>query len=433
MSMFHLGWFVGRGLSPQSWPPGPFAGAGQESWWDPQLYIDLAASLERAGFDYVMIEDGMFVPDVYGGTSDYYLQRGWLVPKMDPIAYLPLIARETSNIGVIATVTTSFYPPFLAARLGTSLDHLTGGRVGFNLVTSHNDRTAQNFGQPRQLEHDRRYAMADEWIRAADALWNTWDADAVVADEDSGVYVDPAKVRAADFAGDFFRTRGPLNTMPGPQRRPVICQAGGSPAGKAFGAAHADTIIAQSGDAEAMRRYRDDITDLALAAGRDPKSIKILFSVSPIVDADADAAAARAQAAAAARRANIERTLASMSYVSGIDFSRFDLDQPLPEIRTNAAQASTAAFATAGSARTLREITQRDPAEPPLVGTPDTIAAQMGEIMDHVGGDGFLINGPIERRYVAEITDGLGRALRRRGLIRDGYAHGTFRENLLAF
>jgi FMN-dependent oxidoreductase (nitrilotriacetate monooxygenase family) len=305
--------------------------------------------------------------------------------------------------------------------------------VGFNLVTSHNDRTAQNFGQPRQLEHDRRYAMADEWMQAVNALWDTWDADAVVADEEGGVYVDPAKVRPANFAGQFFRTRGPLNTMPGPQRRPVICQAGGSPAGKAFGAAHADTIIAQSADVDGMRRYRDDITDLALAAGRDPKSIKILYSVSPVVDADAEAATERASAAAADRRANIERTLASMSYVSGIDFSGYDLDQPLPDIRTNAAQASTAAFASGGSVLTLRQITQRDPAEPALVGTPDAVAAQMGEIMDHVGGDGFLINGPVERRYMAEISDGLGRALRRRGLIRDGYEHGTFRENLLAF
>jgi long-chain alkane monooxygenase len=432
MSMFHLGWFVGRGLSPQSWPPGPFAGAGQQSWWDPQLYIDLAASLERAGFDYMMIEDGMFVPDVYGGSSEYYLSQGWLVPKMDPVTYLPLIARETGHIGVVATVTTSFYPPFLAARLGTSLDHITGGRVGFNLVTSHNDRTAQNFGQQQQLEHERRYSMADEWVRAVSALWDTWDADAVVADEDTGTYTDPGKVRPADFTGEFFRTRGPLNTMPGPQRRPVICQAGGSSAGKAFGAAHADTIIAQACDAESMRRYRDDVTDLALAAGRDPKSVKILFSVSPVVDASADAAVERARAAAAVRRADTERVLASMSYVSGIDFSRYDLDEPLPEIRTNAAQASTAAFAK-DSSLTLRQITQRDPAEPPLVGTPDGIAAEMGEIMDFVGGDGFLINGPVERRYIAEITDGLGRALRRRGLVRDGYEHATFRENLLAF
>jgi FMN-dependent oxidoreductase (nitrilotriacetate monooxygenase family) len=433
MSMFHLGWFVGRGLSPQSWPPGPFAGAGQQSWWDPQLYIDLAASLERAGFDYMMIEDGMFVPDVYGSSSEYYLTRGWLVPKMDPVTYLPLIARETAHLGVIATMTTSFYPPYLAARLGNSLDHITGGRVGFNLVTSHNDRTAQNFGQQKQLEHDRRYAMADEWVRAVSALWDSWDADAVVADDEAGTYTDPAKVRPADFAGEFFRTRGPLNTMPGPQRRPVICQAGGSPAGQAFGAAHADTIIAQAADAESMRRYRGDITSLALAAGRDPKSVKILFSVSPVVDTDAGAAAERARAAAAARRADTDRALASMSYVSGIDFSRYDLDEPLPEIRTNAARASTAAFAQDGSPLTLRQITQRDPAEPPLVGTPDGIAAEMGEIMDYVGGDGFLINGPVERRYIAEITDGLGRALRRRGLIRDGYGHGTFRENLLAF
>src|ERR1700760_3332541 len=175
MTMFHLGWFVGRGLSPQSWPPGPFSGAGPQTWGDPQLYIDLAGSLERAGYDYLMIEDGMFVPDVYGGSSEYYLTQGWLVPKMDPVTYLPLIARETAHIGVIATMTTSFYPPYLAARLGNSLDHITGGRVGFNLVTSHNDRTAQNFGQPGQLEHDRRYAMADEWVRAVGALWATWE------------------------------------------------------------------------------------------------------------------------------------------------------------------------------------------------------------------------------------------------------------------
>src|ERR1700761_3969355 len=144
-----------------------------------------------------MIEDGIFVPDVYGGTSEYYLTQGHLVPKMDPIPFLPLIARETSHIGVIATVTTSFYPPFLAARLGTSLDHLTGGRVGVNLVTSHNDRTAQNFGQDRQLEHDRRYAVASEWVAAVNALWEGWDADAVVADEEAGVYVDPSRVRPA--------------------------------------------------------------------------------------------------------------------------------------------------------------------------------------------------------------------------------------------
>jgi long-chain alkane monooxygenase len=433
MSMFHLGWFVGRGLSPQSWPPGPFAGAGQQSWWDPQLYIDLATALERAGFDYLMIEDGMFVPDVYRASSEYYLTQGLLVPKMDPVTYLPLIARETAHIGVIATLTTSFYPPFLAARLGTSLDHITGGRVGFNLVTSHNDRTAQNFGQDRQLEHDRRYAMAGEWVRAVNSLWETWDADAVLADEGAGVYVDPDKVRPADFAGEFFRTRGPLNTMPGPQRRPVICQAGGSPAGRAFGAAHADTIIAQAGDVEAMRRYRAEVTDLAVAAGRDPKSVKILYSVSPVVDTDSGAAAERAATAAAARQADTERVLASMSYVSGIDFASFDLDQPLPDIRTNAAQASTAAFARDGSSLTLRQITRRDPPEPRLVGTPDSVAAEMGEIMDCVGGDGFLINGPVERRYIAEITDGLGRALRRRGLVRDGYPFATFRANLLAF
>jgi FMN-dependent oxidoreductase (nitrilotriacetate monooxygenase family) len=432
MSMFHLGWFVGRGLSPQSWPPGPFAGEGQTEWWDPQLYIDLSQALERAGFDYVMIEDSMFVPDMYKGSSEYFLSSGWMTPKMDPMPYLPIIARETKHIGVVATITTGFYPPYLAARLATSLDHATNGRVGLNLVTSHNDRTAQNFGQQSQREHDERYRVADDWVAAVSALWETWDADAVQADAVNGIYVDPAKVHPADYEGEFFRTRGPLNVMPGPQRRPVICQAGGSPKGQAFGATHADTIIAQIGDVESMKAYRSRITELAIEAGRDPKSIKVLFAVSPLVDTSMSGARDRMDAARAAATANLDRTLASMSYVSGIDFAQYDLDQPLPPIRTNAAQASTKQFVD-GSAKTLRELATAARPDLELVGTPDSVAAQMGEVMDYVEGDGFLINGPIERRYVAEITDGLGSALRRRGLIRDQYEHGTFRENLLAF
>jgi alkanesulfonate monooxygenase SsuD/methylene tetrahydromethanopterin reductase-like flavin-dependent oxidoreductase (luciferase family) len=181
-----------------------------------------------------------------------------------------------------------------------------------------------------------------------------------------------------------------------------------------------------------MKTYRSQITDLAEQAGRDPRSIKVLFAASPLIDSSEAAAQERWDAARAAAAADIDRALASMSYVSGVDFARYDLDQPLPPIKTNAAQASTKLLVESASS-TLRELAQGRRSDVELVGTPDTVAAKMGEIMEYVEGDGYLISGPIERRYVAEITDGLAPALRRRGLIRDGYAHATFRDNLLAF
>lgn len=431
--MFHMGWFVFQGYGVHGWGQ-PWSGATATDWMKPDLYIDLARSLERAGFDYIMLEDGQLVPDSYKGSPEWFLANAWMVPKNDPMPLVPLIGQATSRIGIIATITTSFYPPFIAARLAVTLDHLTNGRVGLNLVTAHNDRSAQNFGLDKHYEHDLRYEMADEWMEVVSRLWSSWSEGAVVADHDAGIYADASKVHPIDFTGRFHKSRGPLNTFAGPQGRPVICQAGGSPAGRDFAAKHADTILARFRSVEQAKAFRDDVQRLMAAHGRKPGDCKIMFVMSAILDETEDGARQRVEHARQSAAAQMEHKLAFMSYASGVDFSKFDLDQPAPELKTNAAQASTKALTTAAGKKSLREIVM-DPATGgfDFAGTPDTVAAQMQETMQAIGGDGFLVNNVLTRRNIAEVADGLAPALRRRNLIRSGYRHERLRENLLEF
>jgi FMN-dependent oxidoreductase (nitrilotriacetate monooxygenase family) len=242
--MFHLGWFVGRGYSVHAWNQ-PWSGTIGSDWMEPDLYIDLAHALERACFDYMLIEDSQFVADAYGGSMEWYLRHASSVPKSDPVALVPLLGQATKRLGIIPTVTTSFYHPFQAARLGATLDHLTHGRVGLNIVTAHSDRSAQNYGLDRHHDHDLRYRMADEWMEVVTKLWGSWEPGAIVADPKTGVFADHAKIHPIHHEGRYYKSRGPLSTAPGPQGRPVIAQAGGSAAGIAFAAKHADTVLAK--------------------------------------------------------------------------------------------------------------------------------------------------------------------------------------------
>jgi alkanesulfonate monooxygenase SsuD/methylene tetrahydromethanopterin reductase-like flavin-dependent oxidoreductase (luciferase family) len=258
-----------------------------------------------------------------------------------------------------------------------------------------------------------------------------------VLDRERGIYADHTKVRAIDFEGRFYKSRGPLNTVPSPQRRPVFCQAGGSPQGRDFAAKYADTVIAAATGVAGMKEYRDDVRARATTHGRKPDEIKVLFLVTPVLAETDEEALAKQQ-----RMINdpfyIEQNLAILSAVTEIDFSAFDLDQPLPDdIATNGEQGSLEKFVQRGSGKTLRQLVVDGPLDAvDLVGTPDTVADQMGAVMDEVGGDGFLFIAPamrISRRYVIEITDGLVPALQRRGLVRSSYTHEHFRDNLLEF
>ena len=396
--MFHLGWFVASGFAPQSWNE-IWSGCGGTDWLMPELYVDLACALERACMDCVMFEDSSMVPDAYGGTSEHYLKSAQIAPKHDPFALLGLMGAKTRHVGLAATASTTFYPPFLFARLIATLDHITGGRAGCNLVTSSSERAMQNFGLSELIEHDVRYEMAQEWMNTVDRLWRSW---------------------------------APLSSFASPQERPVIFQAGGSTAGRAFAARNADIVMADAMTADEMRAYREDIRARRTRAGENPDGCKVLFLIRLFVGETRQEGLAQQRRFRDKERTDVSRRLAGLSTGSGTDFSKFDLDQSLPPVSTQGHQSVLASFAARARGKTLREIAS-EPNKLEAAGDPDSIADQMDELMQAVGGDGFLIMNSCTRKMIAEVTDGVVPALQKRGLVRSQYSSGCFRSNVFEF
>ena len=428
---FHLAWFGAGGFGVKSWGK-TWSGRGGQDWTDPKLWIDTAQALERACFDYIIIEDSSYVPDAYGGNSKAYLASATATPKLDPSVLAPIMAHLTERIGIVPTLSITEYHPYMLARKINALDHMSKGRTGWNIVTSSSHRAAQNYGHDQLVEHDLRYDMADEFFDLACRLWDSWDADAVVMDEANEVWADYEKVHTVDFEGRFFRSRGPLNGSRSPQGHPVFTQAGGSARGQQFASRTADSIISGvDGGVSAMKAFRDSVRQQAIGWGRNPDDCKVLFLASPVLgETDDEARAKRARQIAHAEE-HPELGLLHLSRHSGIDFAQFPLDEPIPDTaKTNGHQQMLAQ----AIGKTPREFLRQNLGAVEFVGTPDTVAAQMDEAMQEVGGDGFLIsNFDLNRRYVSEITDGLVPALQRRGLVRTEYAHDTFRDNLLEF
>jgi len=437
--VFHLGWFLGSGFSVQTWAGDPWAGSTGRDWMKGGLFVDLTASLERAGFDYLLVEDTSMIEDAHGRSMETTLKYGLLGPKNDPVPLIPLLTQQTKHIGIACTLSTSFYHPFMAARTMTTLDHLTDGRVGLNVVTGSSRAAAQQYGYYDLPPHDQRYQMAHEWMEAVGALWNSWEDGAVLLDSETPRYADHTKVHTVDFEGTYFSTRGPLNTIPGPQRRPVIVQAGASDAGRDLAAKYAESMLAHGPSIEVMKAFREDMHRRLKEYGRAPSELKILFLMEPTLGESDEVAHARVEAAGAYLRSDeaVEKRLWGLSYASGgtHDFSTYDLDGPVPDVWGNGETSTLRNFVERGQGLSLREAlaTIDTHAGLAFVGSPDSVAAQMGEAMEEVGGDGFLLSPTVTRRNIAEIADGLAPALRKRGLIRDGYNHATFRENLLEF
>jgi FMN-dependent oxidoreductase (nitrilotriacetate monooxygenase family) len=428
---FHLAWFGAGGFGVKSWG-NTWSGDGGRNWTDPQLFIDLARALERACFDYLIMEDSSYVPDAYGGNSKAYLASATATPKLDPTVLAPVLAAATSRLGIVPTLSVTEYHPYMLARKINTMDHMSRGRTGWNIVTSSSHRAAQNYGRDQQVEHDMRYDMADEFFDVACQLWDSWDEDAVVLDEENGIWADYQKVHTVDFEGKFFKSRGPLNGNRSPQGRPVFVQAGGSDRGREFAAGTANSIISgTSGGVEGMKRFRDDVVARMQRLGRSPSECKTLFMASPVLgETDAEAVEKR-ERQRAWTEAHPELGLLHLSRHSGIDFSVFPLDEPIADtVQTNGHQQMLRQVI----GLTPREFLRQSQGAVEFVGSPDSVAAQMDEAMQEVGGDGFLIsNFDLNRRYISEITDGLVPALQRRGLVRTEYAHEMFRDNLLDF
>lgn len=432
---FHLAWFL-QGSSIQAWNA-DWTGNIAEEWMSAGMFLDLARNIERAGFDYLLLEDSIYIGQNWQNRRDIFLKNGMSVPRQEPSVVASLMAAATTRLGIVPTLSTFAYHPYLTARIVGTLDQVSDGRAGWNMVTGSSDFSGQNFGLDHLPEHDTRYEMAAEYIDVVTRLWDSWEPGAIVADRQSGVLIDPEKVHTIDHKGRYYASRGPLNSGPAPQGRPVIAQAGGSAKGRAIAARYADTIVAHPKGIEGMKGYRDDIRTQMRAFGRDPDRCKVLFMVYPILADTAAGAREKADKRAVDAAANLNERMAQIGWTTNIDFSDHDLDAPLQELTTNGHQSSLQNFIRKAGGRTLREAViahSSTGASVDLVGTPDQVAGQMGEIMQEVGGDGFLIALPnVSRKTVAEVTDGLVPALQQRGLVRTNYGCKQFRDNLLEF
>jgi FMN-dependent oxidoreductase (nitrilotriacetate monooxygenase family) len=432
---FHLSWFL-QGSSIQAWGS-PWTGNIAQDWMSADVMLDLARSIERACFDYMLVEDSIFIGETFGNSRDFFLEKGLSVPRQEPGMVATLMAGVTSRVGLVPTLSTFSYAPYLVARMISTLDQISGGRAGWNMVTGSSNLSAQNFGAEKLPPHDQRYEMAEEFVEIVRRLWTSWEPGAIVADEERGVLIDPGKVHTIDYKGQYYSSRGPLNSGPSPQGRPVIAQAGGSERGKQFAAKFADTIVAQPKGVAEMKKYRADITQRMIAEGRDPKSCKVFYLIAPILAESEEEAQLRARQRIAAAGKNLDVALARLGRITSIDFSKFDLDSPVSELKTNSHQSSLDEFLRFAGKRTLREaMTEFSTTglSVDLVGTPDQVAGQMEEVMQEVGGDGFLFSmSNVSRRTMAEVCDGLVPVLQARGLVRKAYEHKHLRDNLLAF
>ncbi len=436
-SKFHLGWFTNFTSGP--WKT-TFDGEGFP--WNGRFFVDFAQALERACFDFILFEDKIAIPEAYGGTSEVYLAQAMgFAPKNDPAPLTALLAGATSRIGLVATLSTLSYHPYTLARLASTIDSLSEGRFGWNIVTSAEDAAAQNMGLTDLPPKELRYEVAHEFVDAARALWNSWEDGAIVRDIETGIYADFTKVKPVNFEGKYYRTRGPLNTMPSPQKVPALFQAGASPKGRDFAAKYADAVVGAGLGIPAMKALRDDIRQRAEKYGRNPDDVKVLFLVAPeLGETEQDARDRYARKLAAPDF--VERSLAAISGLTDIDFKQFDPDKPLPDAMSTNGEASALDFFRhgAGPGKTLRDIVIDTggglSSSIELIGSCEQVADRMEEAMEAIGGDGFLITmagKAASRRAIIEVCEGLVPVLQRRGLTRTAYDHALLRDNLRAF
>lgn len=428
---FHLGYFTKFG--PTSWP-----GDGKEfgsQWADGSYHKELAKMLEAAKFDFVFFEDTVIVGDRYGGSMELDLKNATLAPKLDPMPLLPVMAQVTSHIGLIATASTTFYPPFLLARLLSTIDSLTGGRAGWNMVTSSEKNAALNFGMEKLLPPNERYDIADEFVELVKKLWDSWEEGALVADTETGVYVDHTKVHTINFEGKHFRSRGPLNTLRSPQGYPVLAQAGASERGRDFSSKNAEVVLGMmTGGVPGMKAYREDIRNRAEKQGRNPDDIKVFFLTPVNIYPDGGAP----EMTEAEKQASFEHNIVMASSSLDVDFSQYDLDVPVPQDIVAGGHTSALDFmkkAGREEGKSIRDLfsTGKGASGMDFSGTAEQVAEKMMAVMDEVGGDGFLIEGSGYNRQLPDLINGVIPVLQKAGAVRTEYEGTTLREILREF
>ncbi len=392
----------------------------------------LARTLERGLFDGLFLADVLGVYDVHGGSPGPALRHGVQVPVNDPLMLVPAMAAATRHLGFGVTVNPSYDPPFPFARRMSTLDHLTGGRIGWNIVTGYLDSAARAMGLDRQVAHDDRYDVADDYMQVVYKLWEgSWADDAVRADRAAGVYADPARVRAVHHDGPHYRMDAVHLAEPSPQRTPVLFQAGSSGRGKRFAASHAECVFLNGQAVPALRAIVDDVRAGAIAAGRLPGDV-LAFVGATLVIAETDALA-QAKLADLRRYASGEGALVHASASMGIDLAAYGMDEPIQVVETQAIRSNLEAVARSAPVMTKRKLLDRmvlGSRQAPIVGSPATVADALQALTDGAGVDGFILSRTIVPDCVTDVVDLLVPELQRRGAYKEAYAPGTLRGKL---
>ncbi|MGJ0118205.1 LLM class flavin-dependent oxidoreductase [Williamsia sp. MIQD14] len=398
-------------------------------------WVELAKLLETGGFDGLFIADVLGTYDVYAGTDEAAIRHGAQTPVNDPLLLVSAMAYATEHLGFGITTGTGFEHPVPFARRMSTLDHLTKGRIGWNVVTGYLPSAARNMGETDQLAHDARYDHADEYLEVLYKLWEgSWERDAVRRDREAGVFADPAKVHHIGHRGEHFSVPGIHVSEPSPQGSPVIYQAGASPRGLAFAAGNAEAIFVAAPTKPLLRETVSRVRAALVDAGREPYDARVYTLLTIITDATEEAA--QAKAAEYRSYASAEGSLVFMSGWMGIDLSGYDLDEPIGNVESNAIQSAVASFQQASD--TGEEWTVRDIAAwggiggmgPVLVGSGESVADQLQSWVDETDVDGFNLAYAVTPGTFRDVIDHVVPALERRGAYERDYTPGTLRHKL---
>ncbi|MCD9033308.1 LLM class flavin-dependent oxidoreductase [Luteimonas sp. Y-2-2-4F] len=391
-------------------------------------YIESARIGEEAKFDFGFIADSAYITR---DSTDHFLSR------LEPLSALSAISVATERIGLVGTFTTSYSEPFTTARQLASLDKISGGRAGWNAVTSALEGVARNHGHDRLHDHALRYRIAREYIEVAKGLWDSWEDDAFPRDKATGAYVDRDKMHTLDHVGEFFKVQGPLNMERSPQGRPVVFQAGASEAGRDLAAAHADAVFsdfAESGDLERGKQLYADLKRRVQDYGRSADELLIFPSIKPVLGDTEDEARDRYRQIV--ESTDIDYAVKYLSrYFSFFDFGQFPLDEPLPdlgEIGNNSFRSTAEHYKRIARERrlTLRQLALIAAApSDAFVGTPLQIADKLQLFFEERAVDGFIVLNA-SHRNLREFTAKVVPILQDRGLFRADYEHDTLRGHL---
>lgn len=403
---------------------------------DPGRWVEMAKIAERGKLDLLFWGEGYGIPNTYEGSIRSAVEWGVQWPRHDQSVLFPIIAHETEHIGMVMTVSTTFYHPFHVAKYTASMDHVVGGRLGLNVINSGRQSDFANFGYEDLPDHGDRYARMTEFLDVCKALWGSVEPDALVLDVESGRFCDPDKVRPIDHRGRFFDCKGPLSVLPTPQGRPLLLQAGQSPDGLEFAVRNVDLQYAAYGDdvtaGARMRRHRDRLDQLCAEVGRDPDDMKVVFNAYPVIGDTVD----EAKALHGAMKACItdEAALCYLSHNTTFDYSvlpeRFRLSEVVERIEAGGGSRGGPIHALAArygddelfTIDFLVEEAKAMIVPDGMVGTPGYVADRLEQLHEEGGGNGFTINmRPSMIDSVASFVDGVVPILQERGLFRRDY------------